>query len=322
MTDAELLDKTEHLSKNEKQATLELLRYLVQVDVRRAYTTLSCSSLFEYVVQILGYSESQATERVNSVRLMRSLPEVEKKIESGKLSMTTASQVQRFLRMEKKAGNPVSNEKAQNILESCSGQSKREVEKTLFSLSSEETKIQMSEKVREVTSQLTELKFLIAESTFQKITEARELVGNESLSELFERALNVLIESEKKKKGRVEPGVKHQSKMAPSQATLPEMEKSESAPAKMKTTSCRSRFISIQVKREISSRSGNQCEHVDPKTKVRCQSRYQLEFDHYPVPFSKGGAQEATNLRHFCRQHNLKAGMDAGLEMRAFSGRG
>jgi hypothetical protein len=54
-SDSELLQKTEVVSKTEKEATLELLKYLVQVDERRAYAILACSSLFEYVNKILGY---------------------------------------------------------------------------------------------------------------------------------------------------------------------------------------------------------------------------------------------------------------------------
>ena len=168
-TDEELLILTKRASQKEKQSTFELLQYLIQVDERRAYATVSCSSLFEYVVKVLGYSESQAAERVNSVRLMRAIPEVEDKIKEGSLSMTTASQVQRHLRQEKKAGNPLNPAGTLELIESCAGQSKREVEKTLLSHASQEAAA-LQEKIREVTPELTELKFLVSESTFQMKT--------------------------------------------------------------------------------------------------------------------------------------------------------
>jgi hypothetical protein len=44
LSDSELLIKTDAAAKNEKEATLDLLKYLVQVDERRAYATLACSS--------------------------------------------------------------------------------------------------------------------------------------------------------------------------------------------------------------------------------------------------------------------------------------
>ena len=65
------------------------------------WPALPCLNMW---VKILGYSETQAAERVNSVRLMRAIPEVEAKIKTGSLSMTTASLVQRHLKQEKRAG--------------------------------------------------------------------------------------------------------------------------------------------------------------------------------------------------------------------------
>ena len=294
-SDEALLNKTLDASKKEKQSTLELLQYLIQVDERRAYASLACSSLFEYVVKVLGYSESQAAERVNSVRLMRAVPEVENKMKEGTLSMTTASQVQRHLRQEKKSGNPLNRDETLELIESCVGQSKREVEKNLLSQTSVEAKM-MQEKIWEVTPELTELKFFVSESTFQKLNEVKNLIGSESLQMIFDQALDALIQESRKKKGRLK---------APSVAP-------STLPAKEKT---RSRFISIHTKRAISLRSCDQCEDIDPKTKIRCTSRYRLELDHIH-PFSLGGSNEASNLRLVCRAHNLKAAMEAGLDVR------
>ena len=260
---------------------------------------------------------------MNSVRLMRAVPVVETKIESGELSLTTASQVQRFVRMENRSGKSVTSSEIEEIVNTCSGQSKREVEKTLLSLAVDETKVQMSEKIREVSPQFTELKFMIRESTFQKINEAKNLIGNESLGELFNQALDALIAAKQKKKGQVKSKIKdndeaaqnkpEQESVSKPRFTLPEMSGrfifSKYKPKKQ------SRYTSIHVKREVSARSGNQCEEIDPKTKARCSSRYQLEFDHI-IPFSLGGKSTAENLRHCCRQHNLKAAMDLGLKMK------
>jgi hypothetical protein len=48
------------------------------------------------------------------------------------------------------------------------------------------------------------------------------------------------------------------------------------------------------------------CEYVDPKTKKRCESTYQLEIDHI-IPRALGGSDEPGNLRCLCKQHNLLA---------------
>jgi hypothetical protein len=305
-SDSELLQKTQVASKNEKDATLELLKYLIQVDERRAYATLACSSLFEYVHRILGYSEMQTSERVNSVRLMRAVPEVEAKIESGDLSMSTASQVQRFLRQEKKVGKPVSEAETLNLIETCAEQSKREVEKTLFSRSSEEA-LATAERTKTVSESLTELKFLIPDSTFQKLKEVKDLIGNDSLKDIFDQALDVLLAQTKKRKG-MEP-----------KSTFPEKEKandgSTSEPTDSSTPNSpshskpNSRFIPMSVKRFVNLRAKNRCEFIDESTHERCASTHRLQFDHYPLPFALGGKSTEANLRKTCFQHNQKAAM-------------
>ena len=68
LSDLELLEFTGRAAKNEKAATLVLLEHLLEVDVRRAFAADAYSSLFDYVVRGLKYSESQAAERVSAVR--------------------------------------------------------------------------------------------------------------------------------------------------------------------------------------------------------------------------------------------------------------
>jgi hypothetical protein len=326
LSDQELLQKTEVAAKNEKETTLELLKYLVQVDERRAYATLACASLFEYVNRILGYSEMQTSERVNSVRLMRAVPEAKLKIEAGHLSMSTASKVHRFLKQEQKGGKPKSNHETIAIIEKCSGQSKREVERTLFAQSSGEALV-LKEQIRTVSDSLTELKFLVSDSTFDKLQEVKNLIGNDSLKDLFDQALDALLSQTKKKKG-MEPKCTFPGKLKTASAsTVSEPIKNCATMTKekrdhhqdpersreLKDNSARSRFIPISIKRIIISRSGNQCEFIDENSKQRCTSKHQLQFDHYPIPFARGGKNDALNLRHACFQHNQKWAMQAGL---------
>ena len=322
LSDENLLKETFDASKKEKQATFELLKYLVQVDERRAYATLDCSSLFEYVVKVLGFSETQASERVNSVRLKRAVPEAEDKIKNGSLSMTTASQIHRFSKQEKKAGNVVTKSETLEIIETCSSQSKREVEKILFSKASAEAK-EAQEKIREVSEDLTELRFYIPEATFKKLNEVRNLLGNESLKDIFAQALDSLIQEKRRKKGMVlEDGnnVKPCDQTASTAIASSTAESNSTSklhpstlPAKEKfQKKIQSRFISIHTKRIVSQRSGNRCEYINPKTKMRCSSQYKLELDH-EFPFALGGNNEASNLTHKCRQHNLKAAEEWGL---------
>jgi 5-methylcytosine-specific restriction endonuclease McrA len=73
-----------------------------------------------------------------------------------------------------------------------------------------------------------------------------------------------------------------------------------------------SRFIPIALKRFVFARSNGQCEFVDPRTKIRCGSKFRLQIDH-KLPRALGGQTESSNLRHLCSTHNLRMASQAGL---------
>jgi 5-methylcytosine-specific restriction endonuclease McrA len=64
------------------------------------------------------------------------------------------------------------------------------------------------------------------------------------------------------------------------------------------------RFIPVQVKRELFKRSQMQCEHVDSISNIRCGGKFKLEIDHR-LPFGLGGGNEIANLQILCRAHNV-----------------
>src|SRR5690606_11893613 len=87
----------------ERQATLRVLHYLREVETRRLHLEAGYPSLFEYCVRELGYSEGAAHRRVSAMRLMRDIPQVEKKIEAGRLSLTAAAKAQSHFKESAKA---------------------------------------------------------------------------------------------------------------------------------------------------------------------------------------------------------------------------
>jgi len=314
LADDEVLSRTFIAAKKEQAATLDLLEYLTVVDTRRLYAKLEYSSLFDYLVKKLGYSEMQASDRVNATRLMRSVPAAKAQIKSGELNITVASQVQRFFNQEKNHGDrALTKEEKEEVIESCAGKSKREVEKELFSRQSEPVKVLKKESIKEVSEKYTELKFLIDDATFQKLEETKNLFGDESLEKIFTEALEALNEKLKKKKGM--SSVKRDDSES-SKSTFPGKESTTNGASKepqpLNGLSIRSRFISIHAKREVFKRSKGQCEWVANESGVRCQSRYKLEIDHI-LAFAKNGSNDAGNLRHLCRNHNHRAAVEAGL---------
>src|SRR4051812_40830855 len=101
LPDNVLLGNTQQLARREREISLQVLQHLKEVERRSLYSKLSYKNLFEYAVQELKYSEGSAQRRISSMRLLKELPELEKKLESGALPLSTLSQAQSFFNQEK-----------------------------------------------------------------------------------------------------------------------------------------------------------------------------------------------------------------------------
>jgi 5-methylcytosine-specific restriction endonuclease McrA len=69
----------------------------------------------------------------------------------------------------------------------------------------------------------------------------------------------------------------------------------------------RSRRIPQAVKDEVWARYNGRCAYVGTNGK-RCNSTHNLQYDHYPIPFARGGKSVAKNLRLLCAKHNRYTG--------------
>jgi hypothetical protein len=202
VSDDELHRLTERAAQSEQAATLCLLEHLNEVERRRLYAKRAFPSLFEYV-RSLGYSEGQSSERVNAARLIRELPQVKEKLEMKTLSLTTASQLQRFFRAEKKAVHEtqVRADKLK-LIEECENKSKREIERLLVSKSENWGRAYaLTESRRWVSATRMELKFQISTEVEQLLTRVQELKGIQSLEQTFSEALKLYVERLESKRG-------------------------------------------------------------------------------------------------------------------------
>ena len=94
LSDEKLLRQIHELSVDEKKLLTEILHHLREIQDRRLYAKLKYPSLYEYAVKELKYSHGQAARRIQAMRLMVAIPEVELKIASGELTLTNISIVQ------------------------------------------------------------------------------------------------------------------------------------------------------------------------------------------------------------------------------------
>jgi 5-methylcytosine-specific restriction endonuclease McrA len=127
------------------------------------------------------------------------------------------------------------------------------------------------------------VEFTARAELYDKIEKARELLSHAlpsgDLSELFERALDALIEQETRK--RFGAG----------------------KPRKTRALKPGSRHVPVAIQRAVWERDGSQCTFVDGQG-CRCAERRFLTLEHR-TPFALGGPPTLENLCLLCSAHNL-----------------
>ena len=92
-----IFNETKEIAEKEKYYTRKLLKNLMLIERDNLYSDLKYSSLYNYIIKKLGYSEAEATVRVNAVRLMLKSKSAEKKISEGKITLTNAAAANKVL---------------------------------------------------------------------------------------------------------------------------------------------------------------------------------------------------------------------------------
>jgi hypothetical protein len=90
----ELLTKAKIEVQTETNATLRVIYILREIERRRAFAEKNYPSLFEFCVEFLGYKRDAAYRRIAAMRALRDVPEIEEKIKTGSLCLTTLATAQ------------------------------------------------------------------------------------------------------------------------------------------------------------------------------------------------------------------------------------
>ena len=307
MSDDELHVCTIKAAQLDRQAQLVTITHLVEVDSRRLYSKLGYSSIFSYAVTALGFSEPAAGLRIQAMRLAKSIPLANIKIQSGQMSVSSAASVQQFIRKEEKANSRIfSDDEKERIISEVSGKSARETQKILLFFASHLEPHVLREKIIPLTPSRTQFTFYVGPEIMKDVERVRELKGELSLEEIFKSALSLYLD-------RTDLS-RRLSKASPSQ--LPPRPESalksvKTLPEQSTTTSesNESRYVPVSLRQALQERSGGCCEFISSKTGLRCESRFRLTVEHR-IPFSQGGATDLTNCLYYCSSHNLTSAID------------
>jgi hypothetical protein len=137
LSDQALLNQTDQLATQSREVLIALLHHLREIERRRLFSALKFQSLFDYVVKRLKFSESEANRRISAMRVIREVPEVEEKLSSGMLTLSSLVLARTLFGKEKKAGRPMDKDAKAQVLRKLENKSTREAQKFLSTINPE-----------------------------------------------------------------------------------------------------------------------------------------------------------------------------------------
>ena len=103
LSDDRLLERTKELSGIEHHLEVVVIDHLREIQKRRLYLRRGFSSLFDYAVRELGYSDAAAWRRIKAMRLCAEVDGVRERLQNGTMTLNAAAQLQHaFDRQERK----------------------------------------------------------------------------------------------------------------------------------------------------------------------------------------------------------------------------
>lgn len=325
----ELLVRLEKLAKTERKITHLVLWHINEMESRKLYAELGFGSMYEYLTKHLGYGESSAYRRIQSARLLKQIPHLAEKLEVGSLNLTQLTQVQKYLKEERRLGGSVSLIKAAEVLGKIENKSSFETQRVL-ALEFNQA-IQNHEVVKPQRDQSVRLEITFSEEQMQLLQEVRDLLSHSLPEASWAEVIAFLSRKQiERVKGREKASTpapaenKDAMQVTTDKRTLVSStmqgffnkQALESRATQSFFTMQKRKYITLKLRRELLQRANHCCEYSDPVSGKKCQSRYQLEIDHR-VPLARGGEDLRENLRVLCRTHNLFSARQWGLSQKA-----
>jgi hypothetical protein len=338
LPDETLTRRLFEIRKQERRMLVECLRYLAELDRRRAVVAQGFPSLFAFCTDFLGLSKGSAFRRTTAARLLGRFPLVAEYLADGRLNLTTLVELRDVLDEAHLA----------EILDRAAGRTEEQVKELVASLRPRAAPADLLRKlpdqrnhcggsgpiphaasiaepvappaalasasmaapaappsaaIRPETRPAARLEPIAPERHVLRVT-----VGPEFVADL-EAARQAL--SHKLPHGGLEE-VLHECL----RVTLAQVERRRLGAGRTSSAAeppSGSRYVPVAVRREVWTRDGRCCAFVGSAGR-RCNSRHQVQLHHLD-PFAMGGRTTAANLTLRCSVHNIHAAeQDYGAE--------
>ena len=107
LSDRALLRQTSTLVRHERHLQGAIIDHLAEIEARSLYLRRGCSSLFDYAVRELGYSDAAAGRRIGAVRLCADQPGARERLRDGSLTLSAAAELQWAFDRQRRRGSIV-----------------------------------------------------------------------------------------------------------------------------------------------------------------------------------------------------------------------
>jgi 5-methylcytosine-specific restriction endonuclease McrA len=330
ISNQELVTQLKKLVSQEQNLTLQILPHLVEVERREIYLEKAYSTMTNYCVNELGYGESSASRRVRAARVIRDMPEVYELLRSRKITLSAVVQVYGVLSPKNK----------DRLLPRIIGRSRTAIEQVLAEYRAprhlmDQVKPTMVKKIVPVESapsratqkgagtacapELGEMtRHCDGSNNPTDESSTPEPVAPE-LRVVMEKMFEIRFAGDEELMELIRFLRSHLSHRFPKGASFLELfkyalqyikEREDLATKKVSgrksTAGTDTRYIPQSIKQKVWKRDGGICTFVGSNGK-RCDCDYNLQYDHYPVPFARGGKSTVDNLRLLCAKHNRHA---------------
>lgn len=317
LSNSDLILSLKRLAKAERKITHLLLLHIIEVENRKLHLQLGYDRIFSYLTKELGYSEYSAYERLRAAELLKKIPAISEKIESGVLNLTQITEVQKCLKEKAHKGESVSTAKTLQVLKDIENKSGFETQKHLAQ--EFDRPLKQHETTRPQKDESVRIEVTFSKEEFAELKMAKELLSHVcpsgSWSEVITTLAKKMNQSKLGKNGsgtkNLELGEAINNNPLATQSFLVSSELKTAGSRKRDSKDVRDRniniqkyrpYISIKTKRLLLSKAQSQCEHHHPHA-GRCRSKYQLQVDHIR-PLAAGGDHKVSNLRILCGAHN------------------
>jgi hypothetical protein len=320
----DLISRTEKLARSERKITHLILLHINEIESRRLYADLGFDGMFSFLTKHLAYSESSAYRRLQSARLLKQIPEIAEKLETGSLNLTQLTQVQKCLKLENKnlkstttpttsATQTISSiqttniERAKIALQKIEGRNSFQTEQLLAiefkqpAQTYEKAKPQLDESVR--------IEFTLNKEQYQQLLQAKNLLSHIHPEGKWSDIISTLATKfNQNKLGKQQQNSRSASALGSFNETFSQSQNSDSGAVKTKLRP----NIQKSLRRQLLTSAKHECQYTNPVTKKRCGSTFQLQLDHIH-PLAMGGAHDIKNLRVLCAVHNRMFAVKSGF---------